>query len=247
MRGHHQIKKYANSNHQQEHEHHATYGALGPGHSLRLGPHRLEFCHKCDGIIRALLNRVKCLVPKMAPVAVGMLLWCAAAPSATHSDSLGHRLVNKQAVARTAAGATWGQLRNSPHEWGKGPLGFGKRLASGFGRHIINTTIQAGVGAIHHENLHYQRSNLHGTFPRLKYAVVSTFWVPRTNRNGHTVALARISGQMGAGLISRAWQPASTAGLGAGIASGGIGLAGDVGIHVAKEFWPRHGMRASAQ
>jgi len=168
---------------------------------------------------------------------------CAAALAAAPAASAVKRLVNRQAVGRTAAGATWGQIRNSPHEWGRGPYGFGKRFASGFGRHVIKTTIQGGVGALHHEELHYQRSNLQGTWPRLKYAVGSTFWVPRTNRAGHTVALGRISGNMGAGMISRAWQPASTAGLGAGVASGGIGIAGDVGIHVAHEFWPRHRRR----
>ena len=130
-------------------------------------------------------------------------------------------------------------LRNSPREWGRGPAGFGKRFASGLGHHVVKFGIESGVGAIHHENLHYRRSNLHGTMPRLKYAVKSTFWVPRTNRSGHTVALGRISGNMGAGIVSRAWQPASTAGVGAGLASGGIGLGADVGYHVAREFWPR--------
>jgi hypothetical protein len=149
-------------------------------------------------------------------------------------------VVNREAVGRSAASATWGQLRNSPHEWGRGPAGFGKRFASGLGRHAVKATIQAGVGAIHHEDLHYHRSNLQGTGPRLKYAVKSTFWVPRTNKRGHTVAAGRISGNMGAGLISRAWQPASTAGIGAGLASGGIGIGAEVGANVAREFWPRH-------
>ena len=169
----------------------------------------------------------------------------AAAPAATRETSrtFAHRLVNRGSLARSAGNATWGQIRNSPHEWGRGPAGFGKRFASSLGRHAIKTSIEVGVGGLHHEDLHYHRSNLHGTWPRMKYAVASTFWVPRTNRPGHTVALGRISGNMGAGLISRAWQPASAAGLGAGVASGGIGIAGDVGVHVAKEFWPQHRKR----
>jgi hypothetical protein len=52
---------------------------------------------------------------------------------------------------------------------------------------------------------------------------------------------------MGAGMVSRAWQPASTAGVGAGLASGGIGLGADVGYHVAREFWPRHRRVAHAR
>jgi hypothetical protein len=154
--------------------------------------------------------------------------------------SVRRRLVNRESLARSAAAAGLGTARNVPHEWGRGAGGFGKRFASGVGRHVVKTAIQAGVGAAHHEDLHYHRSNLEGFGPRLKYAVVSTFWVPRTNRPGHTAALGRISGNMGAGLVSRLWQPASTAGIGAGLASGGIGIGADVGFHVAREFWPRH-------
>jgi hypothetical protein len=33
--------------------------------------------------------------------------------------------------------------------------------------------------------------------------------------------------------------PASAAGIGAGVASGGIGLGADVGMNMAREFWPR--------
>ncbi|SPF52523.1 conserved hypothetical protein [Candidatus Sulfopaludibacter sp. SbA4] len=156
-----------------------------------------------------------------------------------------HRILGKRAVLGAAAGATVGQLRNVPHEWGQGAGGFAKRFGSHLAQCAVKETIQLGVGAWHHEDLHYQRSNLHGTWPRMKYAVKSTFIVPRTNisprtnRPGKTFALGRVSGNLGAGLISRAWQPASTAGIGAGLASSGIGLGADVGIHVAREFWPR--------
>jgi len=98
---------------------------------------------------------------------------------------------------------------------------------------------EVGAGALDHEDLRYRRSNLHGTWPRMKYAVKSTFIVPRTDRKGKTVAAGRIAGNVGGGLVSRAWQPASAAGIGAGLASGGIGLGADVGFHVARELWPR--------
>jgi hypothetical protein len=159
--------------------------------------------------------------------------------------SFGKRLVNPGSVARAAAGAGVGTLRNTPHQWGQGPAGFGKRLASGLGRHVVKTSIEAGVGAVHHEDLHYHRSNLKGTGPRLKYAVKSTFWVPRTNRPGHTAALGRVSGNMGAGMVSTLWTPA--AGIGAGAATGGIGLGADVGVNVAREFWPQRKHRREAQ
>jgi hypothetical protein len=151
-----------------------------------------------------------------------------------------HKAIGKRAIAESGAHAAFNQLRNSPHEWGHGPGGFAKRVGSSMGQHVAKVGIETGVAAWHHENLHYQRSNLQGTWPRLGYAVKSTFIVPKTNQPGHkTVALGRVSGNLGAGIISRAWQPASTAGIGAGIASGGIGLGADVGVNVAREFWPR--------
>jgi hypothetical protein len=149
------------------------------------------------------------------------------------------KIVNRDAVARSAAVAGINTARNVPHEWGGGATGFAKRAGSAFGQHVVKTTIEMGVGALHHEDLSFRRSNLQGTWPRLAYAVKSTFIVPRTNQSGKTLAVGRIAGNVGGGLVSRAWQPASAASLGAGLASGGIGIGVDVGVHVARELWPR--------
>lgn len=150
-----------------------------------------------------------------------------------------HKVLGPPAVARGVVGATWGQLRNRPHEWGQGAGGFFKRFGSGLAQHAVKETIELGVGAWDHENLHYQPSGLQGTWPRVEYAMKRTFIVPRTNQPGKTLALGRVSGNLGAGIVSRIWQPASTAGLGAGLASGGIGLGADVAFNVVREFWPR--------
>jgi hypothetical protein len=150
------------------------------------------------------------------------------------------RVASGRAIAGSAASAGIGQLRNRPHEWGQGAAGYFKRFGSSLGQHVLKGSIQMGVAAVHHENLRYQRSDRHGFWPRTRYAIRSTFIVPKTNRPGKkTVALGRVSGNLGAGLISRAWQPTSSAGLGAGLATGGIGLGADVGANMAREFWPR--------
>jgi hypothetical protein len=150
-----------------------------------------------------------------------------------------HHIVSKGSLARSAAGTAIGEARNSPKEWGRGGAGIAKRFGSAVARGVVDHTIELGVATVRHEDLQYHPSHLQGKWPRLKYAVESTFVVPRTNRPGRTVAAGRISGSIGSGLISRAWQPASTAGIGAGLASGGITLGADVGIHVAREFWPK--------
>jgi hypothetical protein len=154
------------------------------------------------------------------------------------------KLYGARAIGGSAAAAGIGTLRNVPREWGGGAVGFGKRFGSYLGEHAVKETIEMGVAALRHEDLRYHPSNLHGTWPRMEYAIKSTFIVPRTNRPGKTVALGRISGSIGSGLISRIWQPASTAGLGAGFASGGISLGAEVGFNVAREFWPRKHVQA---
>jgi hypothetical protein len=176
-----------------------------------------------------------------------LILVAATSTGATRAENYRRKMVGRNALATAGAHAAINQARNSPHEWGQGAAGAVKRFGSSLGQHVVKGTIQMGVAAAHHENLHYQRSNLQGKWPRVKYAVKSTFIVPKTNRPGKkTFALGRVSGNLGAGLISRVWQPASAAGLGAGLASGGIGLGADVGVNVAREFWPQKKKRRVA-
>jgi hypothetical protein len=69
--------------------------------------------------------------------------------------------------------------------------------------------------------------------------VVNTFVVHRKGGPGRTPAVGRVAGSFGSGLISRIWQPSSISGIAHGFASGGISVGADVGMNVAREFWPR--------
>ena len=170
----------------------------------------------------------------------------AATPTSPRVREYRRNAVGKRTLIGSAAGAGIAHVRNSPHQWGRGAGGLAKRFGSRLGQHVAKETIQFGVAAAHHENLHYQRSRKHGTLPRMGDAVKHTFVVPKTNRPGKkTAALGRVSGNMGAGMLSQAWQPA--AGVGAGVASGGIGLGADVGVNMAREFWPRKKHRQVAR
>lgn len=192
---------------------------------------------------------MRCVLIFTCVTAIGTSAWAAqpARGRAETAHEYSRRLVNKRSLAMAGASSALGQIRNVPHEWGQGIGGYVKRFGSALGEHVIKETIQFGVATAHHEDLHYYRSNLHGTLPRLGYAVKSTFIVPRTNKGGRTIAAGRLSGAIGAGVISRAWQPASAAGIGAGLASGGIILGADVGANVAREFWPRKKRTATRQ
>ncbi|HYL78237.1 MAG TPA: hypothetical protein VEU96_28740 [Bryobacteraceae bacterium] len=169
------------------------------------------------------------------------ILTAGVAPSANHpyrrkyvTDTFG-----RSAALGVGGGAAIQQMRNSPHEWGGGVAGFGKRVASGFGTHVVKNTIEFGVASARHEELGYQRSGKRGFGPRLKYALVSTVVTRKTTTGKRTPAVGRMSGAFGSGLISRAWQPARLHTVGSGLATGGIMLGTDAGLHVAREFWPQ--------
>jgi hypothetical protein len=154
-----------------------------------------------------------------------------------------------RAGAGVAASAGWAHVRHSPREWGQGGAGFGKRLASAAGTHVVGSTINFGVSRARHEQMGYEPSGKRGFGPRMKHALVSTVVTRKTTTGRHTVAAGRISGAFGSGMISRAWQPASTSGVASGLASGGAMLGASAGTHVVREFWPeiRHPRRHHRQ
>ena len=151
----------------------------------------------------------------------------------------------KSSLIRGGAGAAIQQARNNPREWGRGGAGFGKRLASGFGEHVIKGTIEFGVASVRHEELGYRPSGKQGFGPRLKYALTSTVVTHKTTTGQKTFASGRVSGALGSGFISRLWMPARFHTISSGIATGGVLLGVDAGTHVAREFWPeiRHPQR----
>jgi len=146
---------------------------------------------------------------------------------------------SKKAAIMTGVRATVGEITGSPKGWGRGIDGFGKRLASGFATHVVKNTIEYPIAAARHEDLLYHPSNKQGFGPRLGYALTSTVITRKTTTGRKTVASGRISGAIGSGLISRAWQPAAARSIGAGFASAGISLGAQAGMNVAQEFWPR--------
>lgn len=143
------------------------------------------------------------------------------------------------------AKAGFSQAAGHPHGWGGGLSGFGKRFGSSAGTGILNNTIALGVGAVRHEDFHYYKSHKQGTWPRLRYAVASTFITRRKNRPGRTIAAGRLSGAFGSGLISQAWQPAAVQSVGAGLSTGGIALGATVAANVTREFLPEHKHKAA--
>jgi hypothetical protein len=144
----------------------------------------------------------------------------------------------RKAIAPVASGAVGREIINSPHQWGRGASGFGKRVGTSFGVNVIKNSIQYPIAAVRHEDLHYYRSNEKGFFPRLRHALVSTVVTRKTTNGRKTVASGRIAGSLGSGIIASSWAPAGFS-IAGGAATGGISLGVVAGTNVAREFWPR--------
>jgi len=158
-------------------------------------------------------------------------------PQPTARQYIKHAL-SPFAALRAAAGAGITQATNTPAEWGQGAEGFGKRLGSAFGKHLVKKAIQYPVAHLMHEALGYQRSDQTEFKLRLRHALIATVYTTKTTTGKKTVATNEFAGAFGSGLISRLWQPASVRTVGYGFLSGGITLGVDAGSNVLREFWP---------
>ncbi len=145
----------------------------------------------------------------------------------------------RKAVVRSAGGAAFGQMINRPHQWGRGPGGFGKRLASGFGHHVVSSSVSFGVGKMLHEQTRYTRAQ-GGFGAHFKSALGNTFLVYHRGSNRRHVAAGRISGAVAGGMVSRLWQPAAMRTVASGVGSAGTSLGVDFGVNMAREYYPRH-------
>ena len=151
-----------------------------------------------------------------------------------YRESWKRSTVGKGAIGRITAGAAIGTARNSPRKYGRGIAGFGKRMGAGFASNAVGRTVEHGVAAKLHEDLHYHRSNKHGFGPRLGYALKSVVVTHNTRTGKPTPAAGRLAGHAAAGAFT---QGALAAGSGA--ATAGIGVAADAGANIAREFIPR--------
>ena len=149
-----------------------------------------------------------------------------------------HRIVNPGSLATSTAAAGLDQAMTNPYEWGGGWTGFGRRLGSALGTHVVRSTIHFAVGKMLHEELNYHPSEKQGFGPRLKYALMSTVFTRKTTTGNRTVAVGEISGIVGGGFISRLWHPASYHTAASGFAATGVGFGAEAGMNVLHEFWP---------
>ena len=175
----------------------------------------------------------------VAMCGVTIMAGSAGAQDDNHLRDFRDKLIWKGPLMKTAFSALFDEAINSPTEWGRGIDGFGKRVANSFGQRAIKASVELAFSPLTHEDLHFRRSGEGSVWQRVKHVAVGTFWVPRDNGPGHTLAAGRITGVLAARQLSRLWMPARVAGFGTCVRNSGGSLGVDVGLDLVREFWPR--------
>jgi hypothetical protein len=157
----------------------------------------------------------------------------------SHLEDFKRRLLWKDALVKTALSALFNEARNSPHEWGRGIDGFGKRAGSAFGKRAVKAGVEFGVSEWTHEDLHYKRLGSGSFLDRVKHAVGTTYWVARDDGSGQTLAVGRIAGSVAQSQAARLWMPDRVATFGAAMYGTAATVGLDIGINLFHEFRPR--------
>ena len=133
--------------------------------------------------------------------------------------------------------AAWNTAWNTPEEWERTWSGFGKRYGQREADVAISNTIEAGLGALWHEEPRYIRSGRKGIMPRARYAMKTVLLTQRPDGR-LAPAWGRYAGNTLNNLIENAWLPPSVTTPGQTVARMGLGFLSRLGGNLWEEYWP---------
>jgi hypothetical protein len=133
--------------------------------------------------------------------------------------------------------AAWNTAWNTPEEWERTWSGFGKRYGQREADVAISNTIEAGLGALWHEEPRYIRSGRKGIMPRARYAMKTVLLTQRPDGR-LAPAWGRYAGNTMNNLIENAWLPPSVTTPGQTVARMGLGFLSRLGGNLWEEYWP---------
>lgn len=103
------------------------------------------------------------------------------------------------------------QVTNSPSEWGRGPGGFGRRLASREGQFVIQNSFSAVGNALLQYEPRYDLCRCSGFWPRTRHAFVRNFVTYNKTEKELRPQFALYGAALGAGMVSSLWKPGDKA------------------------------------
>jgi hypothetical protein len=140
-------------------------------------------------------------------------------------------------IFKEAAVAAFDQGIDLPREWGQGVGGYGERFANDLAFNGVHQTIAYGTGLLFHEDNRYFASEKTSATGRTVHALLSPF--ETHHDNGHVgFSFSNVLGVVGAGFLSRAWEPPSEQGGGHVARSIGYSFLGAAAYNTFREFVP---------
>ncbi len=158
-------------------------------------------------------------------------------PPRSKAAIFGRRIVAPSGFAKSAVTAGINQWQDSPHEWGQGLGGYGKRYGHKIANRSVENAIGMAVAITTREDPRYFRSRDSAFGHRLRHALVSAL-LTRTDGGGSRVALWRLSGNYGAQFVSNAWRPDRYTDTRDTLRRGTVSIGYDGISNLLKEFWP---------
>jgi len=90
---------------------------------------------------------------------------------------------------------------------------------------------------VDHEDPLLHRSQLHGVWPRTRWAIIHTF-INFTDTGGQEFAYSRFAAEYGSAFIANTWEPNGYNNYAHGLERGSTDFAALVGFHILYEFAP---------
>ena len=138
-------------------------------------------------------------------------------------------------LAKTVVSAGISTARNSPEEWGGQWEGFGRRVASGFGKKVIKQTTLFALDESFKLDSKFYRSQNRSFGAKVKNALVSPF-TARSESGRRVFGFPRIVGTYTASIVAaEAWYP-KRYDYKDGLRSGTISLGLNAAFNLVKEF-----------
>jgi hypothetical protein len=153
----------------------------------------------------------------------------------TRSKRYINSVIGPFALARQVAGAGISTWRNSPEEWGDHWEGFGRRVASNFGKNVIKQTTTYGLDEAFKIDSHFYRSKDKSVGARVRNALISP--VTARDREGkRVIGVPHLVGTYTANIVAReVWYPARYDWKD-GVKSGTVSLGFNAAFNLFKEF-----------
>jgi hypothetical protein len=127
---------------------------------------------------------------------------------------------------------------DSPHEYGQGAEGYGKRYGAAFADGLTNTVFVTGFyPSLLHQDPRFYRQGYGTVMNRGVYAF-SRIFITRQDSGRKTFNFSEVFGNFTAGAVSTAYYPDSQRNIGNVAQHAAVQMGYDAGFNILKEFYP---------